>query len=39
MNKWQLQEAKVRFSELIDDTPSGTRYLCRARVDLNANAE
>ena len=24
MNKWQLQEAKARFSELIGDTPSGT---------------
>ncbi len=34
MTKWQLQEAKARFSELIDDTlekgtsrdPSGNRY-------------
>lgn len=34
MNKWQLQEAKARFSELIDDTlEKGPQVVTRRGVD------
>ena len=34
MNKWQLQEAKARFSELLDDTlEKGPQVVTRRGVD------
>jgi len=34
MNKWQLQEAKARFSELIDDTlEKGPQVVTRRGID------